>query len=136
MVSKITFFEPRWEPFHYTEQEKYEIDRAKKDFDENSIGGLQLFFNLDMVSKAFIGKKPGLHGEEDYPINQPGLDPKSMILGCHRTSDNMESRGFATGRMDEVAYWAWRLNDTEMPYFLGGYSKMLNIQMISEDTVH
>ena len=110
----------KWEPFKFDDDAKFEEAKAKPDFDENEIGGLQLFYNLDMVSKAIVGIKcTGVLCQQD------GLDPREMIVGCHATADDDTERNFANGRFDELAFWARRLNDTEMPYFLGGHSKDL-----------
>lgn len=84
----------------------------------NDVGGLQMFYNLDLVSQAIQGK------DVEIP-DQAGLDPKQMIVGCHKTAANPSNRNFASGRFDELAFWAWRLNETEMIYFLGGHSKAL-----------
>ena len=115
-------FDPvfRWEPFKYTDEAVYHADRQKPDYDENNVGGLQLFYNLDLVSKALTGRP--CQAPECIP-DQPGLDPKEINVGCHRTAANPVKRDFATGRFDELAFWAWRLNETEKPYFLGGHSK-------------
>ena len=79
-----------------------------------------MFYNLDLVSKALLGRPCETPGCEP---NQPGLDPREMIVGCHKTNEDKTNRNFANGRFDELAFWAWRLNDTEKPYFLGGHSK-------------
>ena len=78
-----------------------------------------MFYNLDLVSQALVGKRydenPG------FVPNRPGLDPREMIVGCHYTAEDREKRAFANGQFDELAFWAWRLNETEKPYFLGGH---------------
>lgn len=111
----------RWEPFKYIDDhEKFAVDKEKPDYDEDEVGGLQLFYNLDMVSKAIVGIEcMGI-------CNQDGLDPREMIVGCHKSSDNTTERYFATGRFDELAFWTRRLNNTEKPLFLGGHSKSNN----------
>ena len=82
-----------------------------------------MFYNLDLVSKALTGRKCETPACQP---NQPGLDPREMIVGCHKTLLNPTERQFANGRFDELAFWAWRLNDTEKPYFLGGHSRFKN----------
>ena len=50
------------------------------------------------------------------------LNPPEILIGCHKTSDNLNKRNFNSGSFDEIAIWKRWLNDTELPFFLGGYS--------------
>ena len=80
-----------------------------------------MFFNLELVSKSLMGRR---HDEfPGFQANMPGLNPREMIVGCHYSADDDTKRNFANGRFDELAFWAWKLNETERPKFLGGYSK-------------
>jgi hypothetical protein len=54
------------------------------------------------------------------------LNPPEVLLGCHKTQVNQTKRYFGSGNFDELAFWKRRLNDTELPYFLGGYSMRPN----------
>ena len=54
--------------------------------------------------------------------NTGALDPPEVLLGCHKTSLNTTKRNFARGSFDELAIFNRWLNNTELPYFLGGYS--------------
>ena len=56
-------------------------------------------------------------------MNDP-FDPPEIMLGCHRTRASPTPRSFGRGGYDELAIWDRRLNDTELPYFLGGHSKL------------
>ena len=62
------------------------------------------------------------------------LSPPEVMLGCHRTQDNCTKRYFGSGIFDEVAFWDRRLNDTELPYFLGGYSKFSFLKSLHFET--
>jgi hypothetical protein len=55
------------------------------------------------------------------------LNPPEVLLGCHKTQANQTKRYLGSANFDELAFWKRRLNDTELPYFLGGYSKRPNL---------
>ena len=51
------------------------------------------------------------------------MSPPEVLLGCHKTQADPTKRFFGSGNYDELAFWKRRLNDSELPYFLGGYSE-------------
>lgn len=65
--------------------------------------------------------------EDIRPEPSPGFDPPQMMIGCHRTRANPTPRLFASGSFDELAIWNQRLNDTQKPYFLGGFSESFSV---------
>ena len=72
-----------------------------------------LYFKFYIIPKLFTS----------FPRGKP-LAPPEVLLGCHKTAGQPTKRYFSSGIYDEVAFWKKRLNDTEIPYFLGGYSKL------------
>lgn len=97
------------------------------------MGGIQLFVNLDPVGQAIQADIQGCHFDTvtgDFVCDQSQqssdfayFDPPEIMVGCQRTMANSEKRSFASGGIDELAIWDHRLNDTELPYFLGGHSE-------------
>ena len=61
---------------------------------------------------------------DDETSKEP-LNPPEIMIGCHKTAENPEKRNFSSGTFDEIAIWRYWLNNTLLPFFLGGYSKSI-----------
>lgn len=120
----------RWEPPLVSNQEEYN-ERLLQGFNDTQMGGLQFFINLETYGIVIF---PDIYGCEhrdnhyecqtEMPAVKEEFDPPQAMLGCHRTKADPEARMFTTGGgYDELAMWDRRLNDSDLPLFLGGYSK-------------
>ena len=61
------------------------------------------------------------------PLQPVPTEGGQLMIGCHKTSDDSEMRGFSSGLFDEPAMWGRELKKTkslnEILYFTGGSSK-------------
>jgi len=133
----------RWEPLKFNDEATYLQALEDSGNDVSSLGGLQLFLNLERVAQSLLPIEldcscppdPATGGRStncspadvvcpDAPAggqDPQGLNPPTMMLGCHMTrADNGQQRGFAGGVFDEVALWDRRIGDDEIHMFLGG----------------
>jgi len=109
----------RWVmPFNISADELNQKARNPS-FDTGELGGLEFFINLEKVGQDIHGEECESCTEDDICAD-PFIPPK-MILGCQMTTKDKTKRLHAPGRFDELAFWKWRLNDTQKPYFLGGH---------------
>ena len=94
---------------------------------EEDFGGLGLYLDLKRIGYVELPEEKGCSEscEGAGEVLKEPLSPPEIMIGCHKTSDDLTKRGFTSGVFDEVAYWGQWLNDTVKPYFLGGYSKYL-----------
>jgi len=88
----------------------------------------KLFVNLKSVGYVLLPEEIGCVTQApniacNVTTSGKPLAPPDVMIGCHRTKANQTKRFFASGSFDEIAFWSRRLNETELPYFLGGYSK-------------
>ena len=107
----------RWRNLNYASEADFATRHQEGEEIENEdFGGLAVFLDLKRV--GFV------HLPEDIEEKEvkSGLDPAEILLGCHKTSADLTKRNFSGGSFDEVAIWTYWLNDTLLPYFLGGYS--------------
>jgi len=148
----------RWEPLKFNDEATYSQALEDSGGDVSSLGGLQLFLNLDRVAQSLLpieldcscprdpntgGHSTSCSADEvvcpttDTQTQDPkGLSPPTMMLGCHETRAELGlgtgKRGFAGGTFDEVAFWDRRIGDDEIHMFLGGYKASFDNVDVSE----
>ena len=113
----------RWRPLNYENLEEMNLRLIQGEKVGNEdFGGLAVFVDLERVGFSHLP-------EEDSENVKESLAPPEVLLGCHKTSDNGETRMFASGSFDEVAIWEYWINDTVKPFFLGGYSNTFSFEL-------
>lgn len=97
----------------------------------------QFFMDLQEIGKMIVPLETGCVTQtesdtcSETTVAEAPLNPPTMIIGCHMTQQNKTKRNFAHGEFDEIAFWDRRLNNSEKPYFLGGYSKLKKLDYFS-----
>ena len=118
----------RWLPLVYADSKEFIVEKqAGKELIE--LGGLEVFMDMEPIGYVLQPQEIGCtvlsqtQECDTTPALKP-LDPMTIMMGCHQTSDDTEPRYFAGGGFDELAIWTRALNDTDLPLFFGGYSKL------------
>ena len=115
----------RWRPLNYNSSVDfgYRLQNGEK---EEDFGGLSVFMDLKRVGFVLQPEEIGCNSQQCSPTEaQDALLPPEVLIGCHKTMENKTERSFSSGSFDEVAIWRYWLNNTLLPYFLGGYSNDL-----------
>ena len=114
----------RWRPLNFNNNSTEFEMRVKEGERDEDFGGLTVFMDLKKLGFALLPEELDCADGKTCPeteVKKP-LEPPEVLLGCHKTSSNASKRHFASGSFDELALWKRWINDTELPFFLGGYS--------------
>ncbi|XP_043240416.1 adhesion G protein-coupled receptor L2-like isoform X2 [Amphibalanus amphitrite] len=95
----------------WSKTEPFEVPGSTK-----TLPGLQLYVNSVPLARVAV---PAPAQAAVKAI----LDPVEVMVGCHRTKDNLAYRDFCKGEFDELAMWTRLLPANESIYFLGGYDE-------------
>ena len=99
-------------------------NRTQNGEKEEDFGGLSVFLDLKRVGFVLQPDELGCDSQKcSQTVGEEPLNPAEIMVGCHKTMENQTNRDFSSGSFDEIAIWKYWLNDTLLPYFLGGYSK-------------
>lgn len=124
----------RWRPLQFKNTKEF-MDQTVAGIPLEEMGGLQLFKDLQPIGHALQPQETGCQTQNqeedckellDLEIDEEAkeLDPTQILFGCHKTYLNGTFRSFSSGCFDEIAIWHRWLNETDIPYFFGGYSKI------------
>jgi len=124
----------RWRPLNYNNLTESET-RYKNGEKEEDFGGLSVFLDLKRVGFVLQPEEIGCDSQKcSQTDGEEPLNPAEIMIGCHKTMENQTNRDFSSGSFDEIAIWKYWLNDTLLPYFLGGYKSAFD-DMSSEEMV-
>lgn len=121
----------RWRPLNYNSFDDFK-NRTQNGEKEEDFGGLSVFLDLKRVGFVLQPDELGCDSQKcSQTVGEEPLNPAELMIGCHKTMENQTNRDFSSGSFDEIAIWKYWLNDTLLPYFLGGYSKYINQLLIN-----
>ena len=114
----------RWEPLKFTDSDTYQ--EAKLKYKTSELGGLQLLLNLEMIGHSLLPEDECSSSVTTDCITVPSeaKNPfleSTIMVGCHKKSDEVQESQFTDGLFDEVAFWNKRIPDEERHTFLGGW---------------